>query len=169
MAQTTSPYPAVEIDVAALIFGAAQNEYDLKTLRPPPLHMFRLWQVFLDNVNPLCKVIHVPTLQKRIFTECAVGNMTCGMEALMFSIYSTAVQSMTPEACMEIFQEQKSNLMIRYHTGAQKAFANSQFLRSSDLGVLQAFSIYLVSPNVPYDKYELILANLPEDFCPRGR
>lgn len=138
--------PVAQIDVANLIFGTYQSGHDLKTLRPSPIHMFRLWQIFLDNVNPLSKVIHVPTLQKKIFTECAAGKFSSGMETLMFSIYCAAITSMSSPACMEIFREPRPQLLMQYHAGAQKALANAQFLRSSDLLVLQGFAIYLVCP-----------------------
>jgi hypothetical protein len=39
---------------------------DLHLLRPSQPRIFILWQLFLDNVDPLLKIIHVPTMQRQI-------------------------------------------------------------------------------------------------------
>ncbi|GKU11278.1 unnamed protein product, partial [Fusarium langsethiae] len=49
-----------------MLFGSRQSAVELHTLHPEPAHLFRLWQIYLDNVNPLLKVTHTPTLQARI-------------------------------------------------------------------------------------------------------
>ncbi|KAH8157930.1 hypothetical protein CIB48_g10309 [Xylaria polymorpha] len=36
---------------------------NVEDYRPSPAHAFRLWQTFLEKVNPLTKVIHVPSVQ----------------------------------------------------------------------------------------------------------
>ncbi|KAK6845968.1 C6 transcription factor [Apiospora arundinis] len=46
-----------------LLFGSrsSHNAVDLSTLHPEPIQIFRLWQIYLDNVDPLLKVTHTPT------------------------------------------------------------------------------------------------------------
>jgi hypothetical protein len=56
-----------------LLFGSPDTNVDLSTLHPEPVQIFRLWQIYLDNANPLLKVTHTPSLQGRIIEAASVG------------------------------------------------------------------------------------------------
>lgn len=108
--------------------------------------MFKLWQLFLDRVNPLSRVIHAPSVQQLVLE--ASGNLKIisrSAEALLFAIYSTAVMSINPTECQQLFDGDKRTLLGRYQFAAQQALINAGLLRTSDLQVLQTFVIYLVS------------------------
>ncbi len=133
-----------------LLFGSRNSieAVDLSTLHPEPVHIFRLWQIYLDNVNPLLKVTHTPSLQGRIVD--AISNMTNispNLEALMFSIYCMAVQSFTHESdkCQAIFGSAQEDLLTRFRFGCQQALLNCGFLRTDDRDCLTALYLYLVS------------------------
>lgn len=65
---------------------------DLATIHREPVQVFRLWQIYLDNVNPLLKVTYTPGLQSRIIGAAAnIAKTSPPLEALMFSIYCSAV------------------------------------------------------------------------------
>ena len=49
-----------------LLFGSRKINIELSTLHPPQAQIFRLWQIYLDNVNCLLKVTHPATLQPQI-------------------------------------------------------------------------------------------------------
>lgn len=118
-------------------------------LHPPAVQVFQLWQIYLDNVNPLLKVTHTPTLQGQLIEAAAnPSKIPKPLEALLFSIYFMAIISMTDEEVLDMFKEEKQRLMSRYHRGTQQALINAGFMKSSDLVVLQAFLMYLVSENV---------------------
>lgn len=115
-------------------------------LHPPAVQIFQLWQVYLDNVNPLLKVTHTPTLQGQLIEAAAnPSKIPRPLEALLFSIYFMAVVSMTDEEALDMFKEEKQRLMSRYHRGTQQALINAGFMKSAELVVLQAFLMYLVS------------------------
>lgn len=63
----------------------------------------------------------------------------------MFSIYSMAVVSLDDAQCLSIFGHEKQVLLAKYQSAVQQALVNAGFLRSSDLVVLQALPLYLVS------------------------
>lgn len=118
-------------------------------LHPPAVQIFQLWQIYLDNVNPLLKVTHTPTLQGQLIEAAAnPSKMPKPLEALLFSIYYIAVMSMTDEQVRDTFKEEKPRLMSKYHRGTQQALVNAGFMRTSDLVVLQAFLLYLVSRKI---------------------
>jgi hypothetical protein len=66
------------------------------------------------------------------------------MEALMFAIYSLAVTSMTEADCENMMGEQKSTLVLRYHNAAKQALVAANWIKSSNLVSLQAFTLFLV-------------------------
>ncbi|KAH8598714.1 hypothetical protein B0O99DRAFT_614006 [Bisporella sp. PMI_857] len=128
------------------LFGSHKMNVDLSTLHPGPVPIFKLWQIYVDNVNPLLKVIHATSLQGRII-EAAGDPTNIGptLEALMFSIYCMAIYSLDPEVCQVNFDSLKEDLLSRYHFGCQQALLNCGFLRSDDRDCLTALYLYLVS------------------------
>jgi hypothetical protein len=129
-----------------LLFGARKTAVDLSTLHPEPVQIFRLWQMYLDNVNPLLKVTHTPSLQGRIIEAISkVTNICPTLEALMFGIYCMSILSLDPEDCLAVFGSSQKDLLTRYQFGCQQALLNSGFLRCSDRDCLTALYFYLVS------------------------
>ena len=129
-----------------LLFGSRKTAVDLSTLHPEPGQIFRLWQIYLDNVNPLLKVTHTPTLQGRIIEAASnVASIEPTLAALMFSIYCVSFLSLTDGECREIFGSSKEDLLTKYQFGCQQALLNSEFLRSGDRECLTALFLYLVS------------------------
>lgn len=115
-------------------------------LHPSPIQIFQLWQVYLNNVNPLLKISHVPTLQNQIVGAGAdLPNLSKPLEVLMFSIYLISVTSMTKDDVESTFGISKDALLAKYHGATQRALVNAGFMRSSDLMTLQAYLLYLVS------------------------
>lgn len=127
------------------LFNSNTGPVNLSTAHPSPVQIFRLWQVYLDNVNPLLKVTHTPTLQPRIIE--ATGNLTDvnpTLEALMFSIYSMAIVSLDPDTCQSMFGIPHDHLLMTYQHGCQQALLNCGFLRNDKVECLTALFLYLV-------------------------
>lgn len=118
----------------------------LRALHPQPVHIFRLWQTYLDNCNPLLKLFHAPTMQQIILEASSdLEHIPRHIEALMFSIYLIAVTSLTNQECETMLNESRSELLTKYSHAIQQALANARFLKSLNLSTLQALCIYLVS------------------------
>ena len=131
---------------ALLLFGSCGSTVHISTLHPDPVQIFRLWQIYLDNVNPLFKVTHTPSLQGRIIEAASdITNISPTLEALMFGIYCTSILSLTSEGCLATFSSSKEDLLMNYQFGCQQALLKSGFLRSSDRDCLTALYLYLVS------------------------
>jgi hypothetical protein len=128
-----------------ILFGSRHESVDLSTIHPEPAHLFRLWQIYLDNVNPILKVTHTPTLQPRIIE--AVGdmrNIEPTLEAVMFGIYCMALVTLSSEDCQNMFGTPRDTLETRFRFGCQQALLNCRFLSTTDLECLTAFYLYLV-------------------------
>ena len=134
------------------LLGMSPTSAPLTSLHPPPPLIYKLWQVFLDNINPLTKIIHRPTLQSAIFdASFNLDKVPKGLEALMFAIYASATFSISDTECTEMLHEEKTTLLARYRLGLRKALVRANFLATSELQVLQAFIIYLLSMRLLYD------------------
>lgn len=124
-------------------------------LHPDPKHVFRLWQAFADNVNPLTKIIHAPTLQEKIFGAAWTAESTAKtLEATMFAVYALAISSLKPTTCLEVFGENRSVLLNRYRSGALRALSYTNLFSTRDLEVLQALTLIIVSSKMRKKKNE---------------
>lgn len=126
-------------------FGLNKSSVGLSSLHPTPAEAFRLWQIYLDYVNPLLKITHTPTLQPRIVE--AVGdftNLEPPLEALLFGIYCMAIQALSTEESMSIFKSSRGELLSRFQLGCQHALVNCGYLRTTDRDSLTAHLLYLV-------------------------
>ena len=129
-----------------LLFGSVKASVDLSALHPDPAQIFRLWQIYLDNVNPLLKVTHTPSLQGRMIEAASnIATIQPALEALMFSIYCMSILSLTTEDCQTMFGSSSKDLLQRYQFGCQQALLRCGFLRSHDRECLTALYLYLVS------------------------
>jgi hypothetical protein len=129
-----------------LLFGSPNTNVDLSTLHPEPVQIFRLWQIYLDNVNPLFKVTHTPSQQGSIIEAASnITNISPTLEALMFSIYCMAILSLSVDDCQTIFGSSRKDLLTKFQFGCQQALLNCSFLRSGDRNCLTALYLYLVS------------------------
>ncbi|KAI1464977.1 uncharacterized protein F4812DRAFT_147020 [Daldinia caldariorum] len=143
-------------DNSHLLFAAPQTGRALSTLHPEHIHIFRLWQVYLDNVDPLLKVTHTPTLQARIIDATShITNIDPAMEALIFSIYCVSVFSLTNDECHAFFMESRDNLLLRYQLGCRQALQNCRFLQNTDRDCLTALYLYLISVRPKVDPRSL--------------
>ncbi|THC90388.1 hypothetical protein EYZ11_010151 [Aspergillus tanneri] len=136
--------PVVDAE-SGLIFSSP-GRTPLSSMHPNPVHIFKLWQTFLENVNPLIKVLHAPVVQQQILE--AAGDLHAvskEMEALMFSIYCISVISLGEDEVKRSFGESRATLISRYKRSAETALRNAGLLKTSNMVVLQSFLLYLVT------------------------
>jgi hypothetical protein len=122
------------------------KQTQLHGLHPQPRTIFRLWQGFVENVNPFTKIVHVPTLQQRILDAgWDPSKASKSLTALLFAIYSLSIGPMPSEECQASFGDSRDTLMARCRTAAVRALIAPDFLTTRDLEVMQAFVLYLLS------------------------
>ncbi|KAI0132387.1 fungal-specific transcription factor domain-containing protein [Xylariales sp. AK1849] len=125
-----------------LVGGTCESVTDQ---HPSAIQIIQLWQLYLNNVNPLLKLTHTPTLQERIIEASAnIHKVSKSLEALMFAIYFMAITSLKDDEVLVTFNEEKHVLLRRYYTACQQALLNAGFMRGPDLTLLQAFLLYLM-------------------------
>lgn len=71
---------------------------DLKPLHPLPSQIPFYWQTFLENVQPLVKILHTQTMDKTIKeVQHNLDSLSPSTEALMFAIYFASITSMSED------------------------------------------------------------------------
>lgn len=120
---------------------------DLTHLHPATERIFPLWQVYLENVNPLLRILHVPTTQRQLLQASgSLAGIPPSFEALMFAIYYAAVASMQSSVPSQSHAERMA-LLDKHGTGVEQALSKASFMASPpppDMFALQALVIYLL-------------------------
>ena len=135
---------AFSSDDGSLLLGTPNKaSANLRPLHPQPVQIFKLWQAYLDNCNPILKIFHAPTVQQIISNASGdLENLPKNVEVLLFSIYTMAVHSMSESECSAIMGESKAVVSQRFKMATQYALLNASFLKTSDLMVLQALVLF---------------------------
>jgi hypothetical protein len=114
-------------------------------LPPDSSQVFRLWQLFLDRVNPLTKIIHVPSVQPFVIEALtSMEKIPLKYQALLFSIYTMAAMSLSDVECLQMLGMPREKALQRFTTGLKIAINRFNFLKNHDMVVLQALVLYLV-------------------------
>ncbi|CAG8949108.1 hypothetical protein HYFRA_00002237, partial [Hymenoscyphus fraxineus] len=127
------------------LMGYSSTDVDLRSLHPLPSQIPFYWETFLENVHPLVKILHAPTMTKTIKeVQNNLKNLSKSTEALMFSIYFATVTSMNAEQVQSNFGVAKTTLLNQYRFGTEQALARAGLLNTNEIVTVQAFILFLV-------------------------
>ncbi|KAK4040976.1 fungal-specific transcription factor domain-containing protein [Parachaetomium inaequale] len=132
-------------DHQSFILGYRSADVDLRPLHPLPSQIPFIWQVYTENVDPILKIIHVPTMTKVIKeVRHNLDSLNPSTEALMFSIYYASITSLDEEEVQLNFGTEKNVLIQKYRFAVEQALSKAEFLTKPDFTVVQAFMLFLV-------------------------
>lgn len=115
-------------------------------LQPTRSGLRRLWSIYLENVDPIIRVIHRPTVKRVVDQAVFDGGVTGrGWNALVQAISFAAVASLAPEERPEWLGDDTEALYVSYKAATEQALKEANFIETHDLRVLQALVILLVS------------------------
>lgn len=114
----------------------------------------KLWKQYVQNVDPVVKLCHLPTTFEKLQRAAANPNdMSKATECLLFAIYHFAIVS-TPTYELEgKFGRNWAMLQKTYHDATRQALVNCHFLRTTEMPVLQAYMLLLLSVRTKYDPH----------------
>lgn len=122
-----------------------------EAMYPSHAHSALLFRFYFTNVDPICKILHRPTVDF-LFTdlEALLDPFSRrfkfpSLEAVTFAAYFAAVLSMSPQECLTYLGEDKDILSARYKRITEAALVQADFLNSLEITALQALTIYIVS------------------------
>jgi hypothetical protein len=129
--------------LSSAFLGMPQN---LLVFHPSTAHAKALWNAYVENVEPTCKILHIPTVSAMLQTISAHPYYASrAEECILFAIYHFAIVSLSENDCRQTFGQQREVLRKRYHDALRQALVNASFLRTTQIPVLQAFALYLMS------------------------
>ena len=112
-----------------------------------PAHMLpKVKEIYLDRVDPLIKVLHLPTF----FVSLAKAlqqpeDVPKSLEAAIFAFYYATVSSLREDECQSLFYSSKEDLCTRYRYATRRALVNAGFLSTTSPMTLRAYVIFIVS------------------------
>lgn len=125
---------------------------DLLHYHPTYKEAMLLWNVHIENVEPICKVLHIPSATKMaedVTREPQAASRA--NECILFAVYHFAIFSLTQEKCEKIFSRSRSALLQKFHFATRQALVNASFLTSADTSVIQALILFLLACRHHYD------------------
>ena len=97
----------------SIIDGACN--IDLHYLHSQPTVAFILWQTYLERVDPVLKIIHVPTIQHEVLGAIIdFSKARSPVNCLISSIFYAAVVTMSPKECTDELRDEKTKCLKRY-------------------------------------------------------
>ncbi|GFF24340.1 uncharacterized transcriptional regulatory protein C139.03 [Aspergillus udagawae] len=135
-----SPGRQSPLRVEGLITNSLREHLDFQALQPSQWQAIQLWQTFLGRVDPVAKILHIPSTQPRFFAAInQPQNVSADTQALLFAICFAATTALVSDDPLR--QEIHSDIR-RYQQGFELALYRSSFLDSPTLTSLQAMAIY---------------------------
>ncbi|KAK7457617.1 hypothetical protein Landi51_01750 [Colletotrichum acutatum] len=138
---TTQHIPPHNGIAATDIFGS-----DLEIISVPPHILTRLWIIYLQNVDPLMKILHIPTIQPVMLGVAAKPQ---GADHTTLALlYATAFAAITSMSSTEVATQlgtERLVLLRHFMREIDGAFTSAQFLLYPNVQGLKALAIYLTA------------------------
>ena len=106
-----------------------------------PIAAFKLWQIYLERVNPLLKIVHAPTVQPLIVSTAAdVGTASLDQQALVYSIFGLAVSTLKSDEITNMFgaEKQRDDILQDFLTAVSISLARFGSVGRYNMVILQA-------------------------------
>ncbi|KAK4085165.1 transcriptional regulator family: Fungal Specific TF [Trichoderma aggressivum f. europaeum] len=137
--------------ISGALLGGSQP---LVHYHPSYKDAMKLWMAHVENVEPICKILHIPTIAKMVETVSQKPSMASKAdECLLFVIYHFAVFSMSDEDCMLEFGQPRIELMSKYQYAVRQALVNASWLKTTEMPIIQAYVLFLISIRTQTDPH----------------
>ncbi|KAE9964857.1 hypothetical protein BLS_008013 [Venturia inaequalis] len=112
---------------------------------PNPLHLPKYWEVFVQNVDPMVRLLHKPSIEILLSQVKKSGLTSCSPAsyALIASICFAAVNSMRAQGVQELFREDQKTLSRSLGQAVEQALFRAKLSQTHDIVALQAFTILI--------------------------
>ncbi|KAJ5712600.1 C6 transcription factor [Penicillium malachiteum] len=131
------------------LISKPQGSTDISSLYPSRGQARQLWQIYLNNVDALIKILHVPSIQPVIFAAInKPKGAPADLNALIFAIFFAAVTTLSSEETQMVLGSSRYSAVEAYRRGLEVSLHRASFLDSPTLHSIQAMAIYLVSINL---------------------
>ncbi|RMJ29048.1 Transcription factor [Aspergillus sp. HF37] len=134
------PHPGTEVS----LFGYSALAHSLRIFHPPFSQLVLLLDHFKENVAPLVRIFHMPSMIQMFWTSiAALDSLDKNTEALMFAIYYAAIISLSPEQCESQLGERRPAALAKYRFVVEQALARANLLNTQSVVLIQAAVLFL--------------------------
>jgi hypothetical protein len=123
--------------------------YNPALLQPPDIDSASaLCDVYQYRFASMVPIVHGPALKRYLSGQEEYldhPHDDSGVKALMFAVFYAAITTLKPHECIEQFNVDRQAALRRYRFATEICLAQSDLHRTTELVVLQAFMIYIVS------------------------
>ncbi|KAK6444783.1 hypothetical protein FP744_10001031 [Trichoderma asperellum] len=129
----------------SFILGHRSLDVNLKNYHPLPSHATFLWSVYQETVDPLLKIIHVPTMEAILRdARRSPEKLAPGHETLVFAVYYAAIVALEDGEVQTNFGATKEEMLAQYRYATEQSLAKANFLNTSEFTVVQALTLFLL-------------------------
>ncbi|KAJ5586917.1 uncharacterized protein N7459_002682 [Penicillium hispanicum] len=127
------------------IFGFHSLSQSLRECHPPLPKVSKFWEAYRENVAPLVTILHRPSARNLLIEAAQRPEyLDKNSEALVFTIYLSAVVSLKPDECLSQLGEDRATAVKRYRFYVEQALARANLLNTQSLVLLQAAVLFLI-------------------------
>lgn len=128
----------------ASLFGFRAIAHSLHGFHPSLSQAVNLLSLFSENVAPMLRIFHMPTLTALYWDAIAsLDTLDKNIEALVFAIYYAAIVSIPTEQCMALLGMPREVALERYRFAVEQAIARADLLNTQSMVLLQAVVLFL--------------------------
>lgn len=128
----------------AALFGFRALAYSLRSYHPTLSQAVNLFAVFTENVSPVIRLFHMPTLSKSYWGWIAsLDSLDKNTEALLFAIYYSTCISLPNDQCLSLLGLTRDASTEKYRFGVEQALARADLLNTHSIVLLQAAVLFL--------------------------
>lgn len=128
----------------AALFGFRALAYSLRSYHPTLPQAVNLFAVFTENVSPVIRLFHMPTLLKSYWEWIAsLDSLDKNTEALLFAIYYSSCISLPNDQCVSLMGQTREAATEKYRFGVEQALARADLLNTHSMVLLQAAVLFL--------------------------
>lgn len=128
----------------AALFGFRALAYSLLSFHPSLPQAVNLFAVFTENVSPVIRLFHMPTLSKSYWDSIAsLDSLDKNTEALLFAIYYSTTISLSNAECLSLLGVSRDAATEKYRFAVEQALARADLLNTHSMVLLQAAVLFL--------------------------
>lgn len=128
----------------AALFGFRALAYSLLSYHPSLPQAVNLFAIFTENVSPVIRLFHMPSLSKTYWDSIAsLESLDKNTEALLFAIYYSTTISLSDQDCLSLLGLTRDAATEKYRFSVEQALARADLLNTHSMVLLQAAVLFL--------------------------
>jgi hypothetical protein len=112
---------------------------------PDPHLALQLWALYVKSVDPVLKILHIPTTQSAVIaTIIDPKSASASMLTLTFAIYFAAITTLGHFGEPIELPVEHPSLLKNYKTALDRLLLGTEVMNQPEMAMLQALAIYTV-------------------------